>query len=125
MAVMKVRPLSCAAVLAAVALAGCALPGSSADDALGRFAVAPGKYALYSCEELAAAMNTTAARERELLGLMQKAGSGADGQLVSAIAYQPDYIEVHGELGELQRAALSKRCAVVTQISAESSKALR
>src|SRR3990172_5641070 len=86
----KFRPLVAIALLAAM-LSGCASSGGSSDDKLGRFLVAPGKYVLYSCPEIAVQAATTAARERELERLMAKANVDAGGRLVSAIAYRPEY----------------------------------
>jgi hypothetical protein len=50
------------------------------------------------------------AREKELTGLMIKAGPGADGQLASSIAYRPEYLELHGEMNELRKTAAVKNC---------------
>ena len=65
------------AALAALTLAACA---GGNDDAAARFLVAPGKYVLFNCQQLAqeATMNMT--RQHDLEGLMAQAGTGAQGQ---------------------------------------------
>ena len=91
-------------------LAACTTSGGGTDDRLGRLLVAPGKYVLYSCPELATQATATAARLRELERLMAKAGSDSGGQLVSAMAYRPEYTEKRGEMSELRNAAVEKNC---------------
>ena len=92
----------CAALLAA----GCAVP----DDKLARMMVAPGKFSLYTCPDLVAKAKELAKRERELRGLMAKAGEGAGGGLVSALAYRPDYLSAQGEMRDVREAAAAKQC---------------
>jgi hypothetical protein len=96
------------AALAAL-LAGCAMT----DDQAGRFLVAPDKYVLYNCDEIARETQAAAARERELQQLIAKADVDAGGRLVSAVAYRPDYLSVRGEINELHAAAIAKDCDVV------------
>ena len=67
----------------AVALSGCAMP----DEQLARFMVAPDKYMLYTCDDIAKETQAAAAREQELRQLMAKADVDAPGRLVSAVAY--------------------------------------
>jgi hypothetical protein len=97
-----------AAVFAALTLCACTM----SDDKLGRLLVAPDKYVLYTCPEMVVAAQSTAARERQLEQLMAKAGQGADGRFVSAIAYRPDYLAVHAEMNELRSAAAAKNCTL-------------
>ena len=80
------------------------------DDQLARFVVAPEKYLLYSCDEIAKEAQVKAARERELQQLMTKAGTDAGGRLVSGLAYDADYLTVRGENNELRAAAAAKHC---------------
>ena len=109
----KFRPLVAIALLAVV-LSACTAPsGGSSDDTVSRFLVAPGKYVLYSCPEIAVQAAATAARERELERLMAKADVDAGGRLVSAIAYRPEYLERRGEMNELRQAAVAKDCKFV------------
>jgi hypothetical protein len=72
--------------------------------------VAPDKYALYNCNEIAKAVQAAVAREQELQQLMAKADVDASGRLVSAVGYRPDYLTARGELNELRAAAAAKHC---------------
>ena len=90
---------------AALALAGCA----SGDDA-GRFMVEPDRYVLYNCAELAVTAQANATRTHELEVLMAKAEASSGGKLVSGIAYQPEYIQLRGEMNELRKTAAEKNC---------------
>jgi hypothetical protein len=91
-------------------LAGCAM----SDDTMSGMIVAPGKYTLYSCDALAEAHKKAAAEERELRQLMARADADSAGRLVSAVAYQTDYLTVRGELNELHQASIDKKCGLVT-----------
>lgn len=96
-----------AAVLAAAALlAGCS---SGADNMMTVFAD-PGKYEYHNCEQIAAQTRATTARELELRGLMDKAGEGAGGGFVSAIAYKQDHVAANEELRVLAATARRKNC---------------
>lgn len=97
--------LSLIAALAAGALCSCA-----SEDSAGRFLVQPGKYVLYSCTELATAMQANATRQHELEGLMAKAQRGSGGQIVSDLAYRPEYVQLHGEMNELRKSAVDRDC---------------
>jgi hypothetical protein len=90
----------------AVLLSACTM----SDESLSRLLVAPDKFVLYNCPELVEKAKALAERERELTGLMAKAGPEADGRLVSAMAYRPEYISVQGEQTELRKAAAAKNC---------------
>lgn len=95
-------------------LAGCAgSPGGASDETAGRFLVAPGKFALYSCAEIADRATANAARQQELERLMTKAGADSGGRLVSSMAYRPEYLEWRGEMVELRRVAAEKDCKFV------------
>ena len=73
--------------------------------------VAPGKFVLYSCTELAQRAKTNAEREQQLHVLMAKAQTGAGGDLVNKVAYQPELATLVGEDRELQQTAADKKCA--------------
>lgn len=94
-------------------LAGCSVQGS-ADDRLGSFLVAPGKFEFYNCQQMAAQSKALTTREAELKALMAKAGAGLGGGMVSTVAYRPEYVEVHGEINELRKASAEKNCDLVT-----------
>jgi hypothetical protein len=109
------------AVSALAMLAGCAM----SDDQAARFLVAPDKYTLYSCDEIARETLTKLAREAELQGLMAKAGTDSGGRLIGDIAYRPDYITVKGELNDLRQTAASKHCDGVPGAARASDGAVR
>jgi|ERR1700688_2402384 len=99
----------CGAVAVCV-LSACAAPGGNSDDQMARFLVAPGKYVLYSCDELARQAQASAARKKELEQLMAKASSDAGGRMISNAAYGSEYTMVRGELIELHNAANERNC---------------
>jgi hypothetical protein len=106
----------CIAVVAfGLALAGCGagVGGSSADDNLSRFLVAPDRFSLYNCQALADKATETAARQKELEALMAKAGPDGAGPLASSIAYRPEYLELTGDMNEMRRTAAAKNCKFV------------
>jgi hypothetical protein len=103
------RRVLSAAFIAAAALALCACAMS--DDQAARYLVAPGKYVLYTCDEIGRAAKAKAARELELQQLMAKASVDAGGQLIGDMAYRSEYLSVRGELNELRHAAADKHCA--------------
>jgi hypothetical protein len=88
--------------LAALMLSGCSSETAS------RFLVEPDRYVLYSCHELANQAQGNVGRQRELEALMAKAGPG--GQVASAMAYQPEYLQLRGEMTQLRKAAADKNC---------------
>jgi len=88
------------AALAALMLSGCASETAS------RFLVEPDRYVLYSCKEIAAQAIGNAARQRDLEVLIAKAGSG----VASAMAYQPEYLQLRGEMTQLRKTAVDKNC---------------
>ena len=53
---------------------------------------------------------TKSMREAELEALMAKAGRDASGKLASALAYRPEYLQVHGEMNELRKTSADKNC---------------
>jgi len=92
-------------MLMAVCLAGC----SSLDQA-SEVLVAPGKYDFYSCQQLAAESKAAAVREKELRELIEKAVRGTSGPIISAAAYDTEYLTTYGELRQLRETAERKRC---------------
>jgi hypothetical protein len=98
-----------AAALAALTLAACA----GNDDQAARFLVAPGRYALFNCKQLAQEAEVKVTRQHELEGLMAQAGTGSAGQLVSAVTYRPEYLTLRGELEDMRQTAAEKKCKVV------------
>jgi hypothetical protein len=99
-----------AAVLLAACLAACTAPTGNPDDNAARFFIAPDQFVLFNCEQLATRAVVLNAREKELREAIAKAGPGADAQLVSALSYRSDYISVRGDLSEVRKAAVVKKC---------------
>jgi hypothetical protein len=102
------RASACGALIAL--LAACA---GTQDDSVERFFVAPGKYTLYNCAQLAQAATANEKRQRELEALIARAGPGAAGGLVAATAYKPEYYQKRGEMTEMRRTAAEKNCKFV------------
>jgi len=98
-----------AAALAALTLAACA----GNDDQAARFLVAPGRYALFNCKQLAQEAAVKVTRQHELEGLMAQAGTGSAAQLVSAVTYRPEYLTLRGELEDMRQTAADKKCKFV------------
>ena len=103
---MPTAKIRIACLLATFALAGCAV----SDDKLSSMMVSPGKFVLYSCDELAQRAKTNAEREQQLHMLMAKAQTGAGGDLVNTVAYRPELATLEGEDRELQQTAADKKC---------------
>ncbi len=97
-------------MLAAGLLAGCA---GADQDATARFLVAPGKYVLFNCAQIAHQAGVNATRQHELEALMVKAGDGSAGRLASAVAYRPEYLQLRGEMADLRQSAAEKKCKFV------------
>jgi hypothetical protein len=102
-----------AAILSVSLLAACAGSNTTDSDSAARFLVAPGKYTLFNCAQLAVQSKTTVERQHELEGLMAKAGTTSGGEVVNAIAYRPEYVTLRGEMMDLRQAALDKKCKFV------------
>jgi hypothetical protein len=88
-------------------LAGCTI----SDDTMARLLVAPDKYQFFNCDQLAAQIKSTLAREKELEQLMARAEVDPAGRLVSTVAYKSDYLTARGDLNELRQSAAAKNCA--------------
>lgn len=96
------------AAFAAAMLSGCA-----SEETASRFLVQPDRYVLYSCQELATTSQANLTRQRELEALMTKAGSGSGGELASAMAYRPEYLQLRGEMDQMRKTAGEKNCKFV------------
>ena len=94
------------AVLAATLLAGCA----TAEDRVGGLLVAPGGYEFYSCQQLADRVASLKVRRTELEHLMAKAESDPAGKVMSTIGYRPEYLQVGGQIQDVERTARAKQC---------------
>jgi hypothetical protein len=74
----------------------------------------PGRYSVYHCNELAARWKVLVAREKELVGLMNKANDGGAGAVIGSLAYRSDYDSVQSEERLLQSEAADKKCDFTT-----------
>ncbi len=103
--------------LRAIHLAGVLVPAlfcaggeALADDAAWtRFLVAPGKFVLFNCQQLAVQAKTNESRMRELEALMAKSGS----EFANVVAYKPEYLQLSGELADIRREAADKKCKTI------------
>jgi hypothetical protein len=94
------------AFLALVVALYAGAPASADDAMLSRFLVAPGRYVLFNCEQLSVAAKNNLTRMHELEHLMTKSGS----ELVNAVAYRPEYLQLSGELTDIRHEASDKKC---------------
>jgi hypothetical protein len=100
--------------VAAIALAGCGMT-----DGAGSLLIDPGRYSAYHCNELAARWKVLVTRERELHGLMDKAGEGGGGAVIGSLAYRTDYESVLSEEKLLQRTAAEKNCGFTPEFQSD------
>jgi hypothetical protein len=70
----------------------------------------PGRYELFSCEQLSMQRKQWAERELELKLLMDKADQAAAGAIVNVIAYQADYVAAREELKVIDATWNAKKC---------------
>jgi len=111
MSTANMRDRSFKSIMAAACIAVTALLSDCAsDETMSRLLVAPDQYVLYSCPELAAETRKLAARKQQLESLMARAEQASAGGVVNAIAYRPEYINIQGELRELHRSFVDKKC---------------
>jgi hypothetical protein len=102
----------------AVTLAACAGSPGGQESLAERALVAPGKYVLYNCPQLAVAAKASEKRKADLEVLIARAGPGTGGRLAANVAYGPEYSQARGELAELGRAAAEKKCKPVPETPA-------
>jgi hypothetical protein len=90
----------------AVLLGGCTAAGDKPEQMF----VAPGKYVLYDCTQLARAEASFATRDKELTRLKERAQQGPAGGMISTLVYDPDYYSNLGELNDVRREQGVKNC---------------
>ena len=100
-----VGPCLFAGLLAGV-LAAC----SSTFESLGDPMIAPGKFDLLKCPDLARRSVLASQREKELMSLMDRANQDAVGPVVNTMVYAPDLASVRAELELLRKTAAEKNC---------------
>jgi hypothetical protein len=108
---MTVRPyhgvVMIAGTILMALLSGCA---GSFESGSQSFFVQPGKFDLIPCSDIAARINSSSAREKELASLIERANQGAGGQVISAMVYGADMEQVRADLRLLQQTARDKNC---------------
>ena len=100
--------------LLAAGLAGCA---SAGDRSVAGAFTSPGKYDIYTCEDIDRQIVSIRARQTELEQVMGRASQGAGGDFVNAVAYRGEYAQGRGDLAELAKAKSDKQCAVDSKFS--------
>jgi hypothetical protein len=91
-------------------LAACGSVNDPREDKVGNFLVAPGKYRLYDCQQLAQQAASYIGREQELREARARAEGSPGGELVSSLAYGGEYGQVRGNIDELRREVTEKKC---------------
>ncbi len=79
--------------------------------------IAPGKFQIYSCQDVDDRVMTLRTRQIELEQLMARASQGAGGEFINTVAYRSEYLQTRGELAELKQASADKQCAVDSKFS--------
>ena len=100
--------------LLAAGLSGC---GSVGDRTIAGSFTSPGKYDMYTCEDIDRQIRGIQARQNELEQVMGRASQGAGGDFVNAVAYRGEYAQGRGDLAELAKAKSDKQCAVDSKFS--------
>jgi hypothetical protein len=107
-------PRTAVAAMLIVGLAGC---GTISDRTAAAAFTSPGKYNVYTCEDVERTVAALRVRQVELEQLMARASQGAGGEFVNTIAYRGEYAQGRGELIELAKAKADKQCAVDSKFS--------
>jgi len=103
----------CGVVLLTGTFAAC----TTAVEDMGGIYVAPGKYDLLKCPDIAQRSITASKREKELTSLMDRANQDPAGPMVNALVYSTDLSTVRAELALLRKTAAEKNCDnLVTEI---------
>lgn len=105
------------------ALITAGLCGCASEDTAGRFLVTPDKFVLYNCAQLSDAAQANFVRQQQLEKLIAKAGTGAGGEVVSDLAYRPEYVQLRGEMNELRKANAEKNCKPMMNTSSPTGRA--
>lgn len=95
-----------AAFLLAVMTSAC----STTFDPIGSLYVAPGKFVLLKCPDIAARSIADSNREKELISLMDRANQDFAGPAINTFIYSTDLNTVRAELAELRKTAEEKNC---------------
>ena len=101
----------------AILMAGLGGCGSISDRTAAAAFTSPGKYGVYTCEDVERTIAALRARQVELEQLMARASQGAGGEFVSTIAYRGEYAQGRGDLVELAKARADKQCIADSKYS--------
>ena len=95
-------------------LAGC---GSISDETAGWAMTAPGRYDAFPCPNIDAQIQAIRTRRIELEQLMARSSQSPGGEFVNALAYRSEYVQLGGEMQELAKASVDKKCAAESRYS--------
>jgi hypothetical protein len=95
-------------------LAGCS---SVTDHTAAIFSTSPGKFEIYTCQDIEPLYKGLRTRQIELEQLMARASQGGAGSFVSTIAYRTEYEQTLSDMKELGRTKEDKQCAVDSKFS--------
>jgi hypothetical protein len=95
-----------------IGLAAAGILSGCAGHEVAATATRPGKFRLFSCDQLDKRGAEVLKRERELSSLMQKARQGPGGEVAIALAYQNEYNIALGDLREIELTAAERNCAL-------------
>jgi hypothetical protein len=107
-------PRVAVAAMLILGLAGC---GTISDRTAAAAFTSPGKYDIFTCDDVERIMMALRVRQVELEQLMARASQGVAGELVNTIAYRGEYAQGRGDLIELAKAKADKQCAVDSKFS--------
>jgi hypothetical protein len=96
----------CGSVLLAAMTSACA----TTFEQVGSLYVAPGKYILLKCADLAAKSNAASDREKQLVSLMDRANQDVAGPVINTLIYKTDLDTVRAELAEIKKTEKDKNC---------------
>jgi hypothetical protein len=108
------RPGVAVAAVLAAGLAGC---GSISERTAAAAFTSPGKYNVYTCQDVENTIMALRVRQVELEQLMARASQGVGGEFVNTIAYRGEYAQGRGDLIELAKAKADKQCATESKFS--------
>jgi hypothetical protein len=111
--VRRLPALTIVAVLA-TSLSGC---GSQGERTLAGSFTSPGKYNIYTCDDIERIIVPYRARVVELEQLMARSSQGAGGEFVNMIAYRGEYAQYRADIAEMLKAKADKQCAVNDKFS--------
>jgi hypothetical protein len=106
-----------AAVISAVLATGLAGCGSVSERTLAGAFSSPGKYDVFTCQDVESYIKANQLRRIELEQLMSRASQSAGGEFVNTIAYRGEYAQAKGDEIELAKAKEEKRCAIDSKFS--------